>query len=161
MRRIKIYVLLFFLFQVQVVFGQLNYTMFEQLDSLQQAEKRPVVVYLYTDWCKYCGTMKNTTFKNEAVIKLLNENFYFVSFNIEEKNPISFSNYTFQYKPTGNKTGIHELAEQLGTINGQLAYPGLCFLNSKFEILHQQEGFVSAKELLLVLNQIISMTANK
>ncbi len=125
----------------QLSFAQLAQVKFEQLDSLQKIEKRPVLVFLHTSWCKYCGTMKNTSFKNNEVIKLLNQKFYFVSLDIEEKKDILFRNHTFRYKPTGTNTGVNELAEQLGTINGQLAYPSICFLNADFEIIYQQEGY--------------------
>jgi len=137
-----------------LVFAQFKHFSFEQLDSLQKIEKRPVVVFLHTSWCKYCGTMKNTTFKNDEVIKLLKQKFYFVSLDIEEKKDIHFRGHTFRYKPTGNNTGVHELAGQLGTINGQLAYPSICFLNADYEIIHQQEGYMPAKKLLYILNQL-------
>jgi len=137
-----------------LVFAQLKHFSFEQLDSLQKIEKRPVVVFLHTSWCKYCGTMKNTTFKNNEVIKGLNQKFYFVSLDIEEKSDITFRGYTFKFKPTGTNTGVHELAEQLGTINGQLAYPSICFLNADNEIIYQHNEFISASQLQVILTKI-------
>ncbi len=98
--------------------------------------------------------MKNTTFKNDEVIKLLKQKFYFVSLDIEEKKDILFRNHTFRYKPTGANTGVNELAEQLGTINGQLAYPSICFLNADFEIIYQQEGYVSSGQLVTILQKV-------
>ncbi len=140
----------------QLSFGQVNQVRFEQLDSLQKKERRTVVVFLHTSWCKYCGTMKNTTFQNVEVIKQLIQRFYFVALDIEERGDISFRGQTFKYKPTGNNTGVHELAEQLGTINGALAYPGISFLNAEYEIIHQPEGFVSSEVLLFMLKKLIS-----
>ncbi len=75
----------------QLSFGQINEVRFEQLDSVQKTEKRPVVVFLHTSWCKYCGTMKNTTFKNDEAINVLNQKFYFISLNVEEKQGILWS----------------------------------------------------------------------
>lgn len=137
-------------------FSQIQTVKFEQLDSLQKAEKRPVAVFLHTSWCKYCGTMKNSTFKNKEVEELLNQKFYFISLDIEQKSNIVFRGYTFKYKPTGANTGVHELAEQLGTINGQIAYPGICILNADYEIIYQQEGYVPAKDFFSVLKVISS-----
>lgn len=150
---IVILALAFFFFP-RLSFSQMQTVQFEQLDSLQKTEKRPVVVFLHTSWCKYCGTMKNSTFKNNEVVKLLTENFYFISFDIEEKKDIFFHGYTFSYKPTGTNTGVHELAEQLGTINGAIAYPGICILNSAYEIIYQREGYVPAKELTEILKKL-------
>lgn len=138
----------------QSVFSQIQALNFEQLDSLQKTEKKPVIVFLHTSWCKYCGTLKNTTFKNKEIAKLLHQEFYFVSLDIEEKNDIFFHGHTFKYKPTGVNTGVHELAEQLGTIEGEIGYPALCFLNADYEILYQRKGYVSAGELLSILKKL-------
>ncbi len=138
----------------QLSFSQIKTIHFEQLDSLLKAEKKPVVVFLHTSWCKYCSTMKNTTFLNEEVVKLLNQKFYFVSLNIEEKSNIFFRGHTFRYKPTGTTTGVHELAEQLGSVNGELAYPTTCFLNADCEIIYRREGYIQPKELLNILESL-------
>ncbi|HLL43720.1 MAG TPA: thioredoxin family protein [Segetibacter sp.] len=138
----------------QLSFGQITQVRFEQLDGLQKIEKRPVVVFLHTSWCKYCGTMKNTTFKNDKVINQLNQKFYFISLDAEEKQDIQFRGYTFKYKPTGANTGVNELAEQLGTINGELSYPSICFLNAKYEIIYQHNSYLSAKSLSIILQRL-------
>lgn len=132
-------------------FGQMNEAKFEELDSLQRLEKKPVVVFFYTTWCKYCDIMKNTTLQNPEVTKMLNDKFYFVPFDIEQKKDILFRGVKFKYKPTGFNTGLHELAIQLGTVNGIIAYPGICFLNTDYEITYQKEGFINADELLNML----------
>ena len=98
--------------------------------------------------------MKHTTFKNKHIINELNNNFYFINFDAEEKRNIAFHNNTFQYKPTGNQTGINELAEQLGSINGKISFPGICFLNADNQIIYQHSEFLSAKDLEIILTQI-------
>lgn len=131
--------------------AQLKSFRFEQLDSLQQAERRPVVVLISTDWCTYCTRMKLSTLKDERVVKQLNERVYFVTLNAEEKQDVRFHGHTFRNRPTGSGTGVHELAEQLGTINGQLSYPTVCVLNTDREIIFQHGGYLSAKELSRML----------
>jgi thioredoxin-related protein len=136
----------------QVSFSQIKLVTFQQLDSLQNIQKKPVAVFIHTSWCKFCGTMKNTTLKNREVVNFLNQKYYFISLDIEEKRNINFRGYKFKYKPTGANTGVHELAEQLGTINGEIAYPSICFLNSNYEIIYQKEGYVSVKDFLTILS---------
>jgi len=138
----------------QISFTQIANVQFEQLDSLQMLEKKPVVVFFHTSWCKYCDIMKNTTLKNVEVIKLLQQNFYFVNFDIETKDDIFFREHFFKYRPTGIRTGVHDLAKELGTINGEIAYPGICILNNKNEIVFQHEGYLSANAFLSILDQI-------
>ena len=136
----------------QFTFGQIRLVKFEHLDSLQKEAKKPVLVFLHTSWCKYCAAMKNTTFKNRKVQEILNEKVYFVSLDIEERSPIHFRGHTYKYKPTGTTTGVHELAEQLGSISGELTYPTTCFLNGDYDIVFQQGGFIQAKQLLEILD---------
>lgn len=88
-------------FDHRSVIAQIKTFQFEQIDSLQRIESRNIFVFIHTDWCKYCQAMKYTTFKNDRIINLLNENFYFVDLNAEEKRNIDFNNYTFKFKPTG------------------------------------------------------------
>lgn len=152
--RKHIFIVIAMILVAQLSFAQAMEVRFEQLDSLQKREKRPVVVFLHTSWCKYCGTMKNTTFKNEEVIRTINQKFYFINLDIEEKKDIKFRGHTFKYKPTGTNTGINELAEQLGTINGNISYPSICFLNADYEIIYQRQGYVASKDLLSILMQL-------
>ena len=129
---------------------------FEEIDSLQQSERRKVIVFIHTDWCKYCQAFQSKTLKNEAIIKLLNEKFYFIDLNAEEKHTISFNNQIFEFKPTGINSTIHDLAIQLGTINGKINYPTLCFLNENNEIIFQHNGFINTKDFKLLLEKTIN-----
>ncbi|MDN5202805.1 thioredoxin fold domain-containing protein [Fulvivirgaceae bacterium BMA10] len=134
--------------------AQLNTFSFADIDSLNRVEKREVVVFIHTDWCKYCHKMQSTTFKNDKVIALLNDHFYFISLNAETKQDITYQGYTFKFKPTGGNTGVHEIAEQLGTIEGKLNYPTISILNEKNEIVFQYDGLMKSNELSAVLNEL-------
>ncbi|MDO8998905.1 MAG: thioredoxin fold domain-containing protein [Bacteroidota bacterium] len=135
-------------------FSQIKLFQFEQIDSLMKVEKRKIVVFIHTDWCKYCATMKHTTFKKDSVIEFLNKHFYFIDLNAEEKLNINFNKHTFKYKPTGASTGINELAEQLGTVDGKISYPTLCFLNSEYEIIFQYNQYINSTQLLGILARL-------
>jgi len=135
-------------------FSQLKTYSFSQLDSLQTIEKRMVVVFIHTDWCSFCQAMKNTTLKNKNTIQILNDRFYFVQLNAEEKKDLVFHNKNYRFVPTGNKTGTHELTIELGTINNKLAFPSICILEPGNDIVFQQSSFYSAKELLQILEKM-------
>jgi thioredoxin-related protein len=154
--KVKPLVILFFLGYMwpRLTFGQPKVVQFEEIAARQKAAPRPMVVFIHTDWCRYCQGMKNTTFKNENIVKLLDKNFYFLDLNAEEKQNIRFHGRTFKYKPTGNNTGVHELAEQLGSQKGKVSYPTLCFLNSDYEIIYQHPDFTDAKTLIRILERL-------
>ena len=150
----KLFILLLLCCAIPAGFAQLHSVSFEQIDSLQSVNKRNTIVFIQTEWCSFCHAMKNTTFKNEAIIKEINNTFYFVNFNAEEKRSIVFNKTTFQFKPTGNNSGTHELAIALGTINKQVNFPVLCVLNSENEIIFQHSGYLKPKELKLILEKL-------
>lgn len=135
-------------------FCQLKSRTCEEVDSLQQIQNRKIVVFIHTDWCQFCQRMKATTFKDPEIIEKLNSDFYFIDFNAEEKRDIKFNNHTFKYKPSGNNVGVHELALQLGTINNQIAYPTLCVLNEKNEIIFQYNIYLGTKEFKVLLEKL-------
>ncbi|WP_026703696.1 thioredoxin family protein [Flavobacterium soli] len=136
-------------------FAQLKTHTFEEAEKLSIENPKPFVIFIHTSWCKYCKMMQNSTFKNEETIKQLNENFYFVSFDAEAKNDITFNNRIFKYKPKGNNSGIHELAESLAEKDGTVSYPTLMILNSNYIIEMQIQSFINPKELLEILLEII------
>ena len=150
----KLAILLLLCCAIPSGFAQLRSVSFEEIYSLQSVEKRKTIVFIQTDWCQFCHAMKNTTFKNESIIKELNNRFYFVDFNAEEKRTVIFNKTTFQFRPTGNNSGTHELAIALGTINKQLNFPVLCVLNSANEIIFQHSGYLKPKELKLILAKL-------
>jgi len=140
-----------FILQPFCSLGQIKTYSFNQIDSLQKIEKKTVVVFIHTNWCKFCAAMFSTTFKQEDVIKKMNKDFYFIELDAEEKKTITLNSYHFKNKQTGANTGIHELAEHLATIDKTISYPTLCFLNEKYEIIYQQKDYVNAKYLLAIL----------
>lgn len=148
------YILLVFFCAIPSGFAQLKNYSFEQIDSLQRNQNRKIIVFIHTDWCKYCQAMKNSTFKNKKVIKKLNENFYFITLNAEEKRTISFNSRKFIFKTNGNTTGIHQLAYELATINNQTTYPAICVLTAQNEIVFQESNYLPAKEFLIVLENL-------
>ncbi|TRX27053.1 DUF255 domain-containing protein [Flavobacterium franklandianum] len=147
------YILLIFFWAIPSGFAQLKTYSFEEAEKLSKENPKPFVVFIHTSWCNYCKMMKNSTFKNPEIITFLNDNFYFISFDAESKKDIHFNNHTFQFKPKGQNTGIHELATALATINSQVVYPTVTVLESDFSIVFQKHSFLSSKELLVILEK--------
>lgn len=130
-------------------FAQLNTHTFEEAEKFSIENPKPFVVFIHTNWCKICKMMENTTFKNKEVINQLNQNFYFISFNAEDKKDIYFNKNTFRFKPKGTNSGVNELAELLSS----QTYPTITILNSDYLILTQIESFINTKTLLKVLEK--------
>lgn len=143
----KIFIMLSLVISSVGLKGQDYSLTFEEVDSLMQVKAKPMVVFLHADWCKYCQAMKKTTFQDEEVKKVLQEDFYFVSFNGEHKEDVRFRGRTFRYQPTGYQTGEHQLARALGDRGGELSYPTVVVISEKNEIMSTQNQFISGKKL--------------
>ncbi|OEJ99866.1 thioredoxin family protein [Roseivirga misakiensis] len=141
-------------FSMPKVLAQEAAISFPALEIEYRKSPKPVIVFLHAPWCKFCDNMKQTTFEDEAIKNILSKDFYFASFDGESKGDVEFMGKTFKYKPTGANTGVHELAEQLGTKNGMVSYPTVVFLNDKLEIIYQNDGFLSAKNLKKMLAKL-------
>jgi len=144
----KLLIIIVILFANQI-FAQLNTHTFEEAEKLSIENPKPFVIFIHTNWCKICKIMENTTFKNKEIIQILNQNFYFISFNAEDKKEIKFNKNTFKFKPKGTNSGIHELAELLSN----QTYPTITILQPDYSIVTQIESFANSKTLLQILEK--------
>ncbi|WP_296635007.1 DUF255 domain-containing protein [Polaribacter sp.] len=133
--------------------GLKKYT-FPEVEKLQKIAPKPMVIFLYTDWCKICYGMKKNTFQNSKVIEKLNSDYYFVMLNGEEKSDITFLGRNFSYKPSGN-SGIHELANQLTISEDKISYPTTIILNSDYEIDVLFDGYLNSKKMNSILDKYL------
>ncbi|MDR6845108.1 DUF255 domain-containing protein [Flavobacterium granuli] len=148
-----LYILLIFSWAIPSGFAQLKTHTFEEAEKMSKENPKPFVIYIHTSWCNYCKMMENSTFKNPEIINLLNNNYYFISLDAESKEDIHFNNHTFEFKPKGQNTGIHELATALATINSQVIYPTITILESDFSIVFQKHSFLNNKQLIAILEK--------
>jgi thioredoxin-related protein len=148
------FVLFFSVLFINQAYGQLKPVSLEQLRGLQEKNERLVVVFIGTDWCKYCQATKEIIRNDKRVAAELERNFYTVLLNAESQDDITFAGKVFKYNPTGLNTGVHELAEQLGMINGRLSFPSISFLNKRNEIVYQYAGFLDGEALVKLLSTL-------
>lgn len=125
---------------------------FEEVEKLHQQHPKPLLVFVYTDWCNICFGMKNTTFKNEQIIEILNANFYVIFLNAETKKEIAFFGKSFK----NSTTGIHDLANILASKNKQMVYPTTVIVNKDLSIELQFQGFLKSTKLKSVLESFLT-----
>ena len=120
----------------------------EEAVKANETEKRKIFVDVYTDWCGWCKRMDKTTFQHESVAKYLNDDFYAVKLNAEQKQDIKFKGHTFKYVAQGRR-GYHQLAYEL--LNGRMSYPTIVMLNEDFERILIAPGYQTADNFKYVL----------
>lgn len=135
---------------------QLKIYSFEQADTLQKKKpEMPIMVFVHTDWCKYCKKMELTTFADPKVIEILNKKVFLVSIDAEKyKEDITFMDRTFKYQKNTRKRGIHQIVVELASNNGRIEYPTLLILNNNNEIIFKINSYLNTKQMLRILERI-------
>lgn len=148
----KIYTTLFLSMVTIMLFAQeadqnnkIKWMSWEEAVEANKVEQKKIFVDVYTNWCHWCKEMDKSTFKDAEVIKLLNEKFYAVKFNAEQKENIEFDNHTFGYRQSGRR-GAHELAMAL--LDNNMGYPSFVFLDESFQRIMLSPGFKKPPKLI-------------
>ena len=120
------------------------YTFEEAVAAIEKDKKagrkpKKIFIDVYTGWCGWCIKMDKETFQNPAIYPYLNEKFYPVKLNAEQKEEIKFGGYTFKYVPQ-ERRGYHELAASL--LEGQMSYPTVLFMNEDVKMLQRIPGYL-------------------
>lgn len=111
------------------------------------SDKKPKKIFIdvYTDWCGWCKKMDKETFQNPEVATYMNENFYMVKFDAEQKDPVTYQGKTYKYVPSGRR-GYHELAAAL--LQGRMSYPTVVFLDETMNMLSPVPGYQKPEPFL-------------
>ncbi|GAB3980859.1 hypothetical protein GCM10028806_49340 [Spirosoma terrae] len=125
----------------------------EEAYALTQKKPKKFVVDVYTDWCGWCKVMDRETFSKEAIVDYVNENYYAVRLNAEQRKDIKLGKETFKFVSAGSR-GVHELAAAL--LRNQMSYPTTVFLDEKFQLIQPIPGYLEPR----TFHQIITYFGN-
>lgn len=137
-------------FDFEASTADINWLSWDQAVKANAGAAKPLVVDVYTDWCGWCKRMDATTFKDPRVAEYVNDNFYAVKLDAEQRADIVYDGTTFSFQQQG-KRGVHTLAASL--LDGRLSYPSIVYLNGKMERTMISPGFKDADALLAELKQ--------
>lgn len=130
---------------------------FSELEARRKEQAKPVIIHLYTDWCSVCKIESFAMNKDEELVKMMNENVYFINFETEKtKEKIHFQGQEFDYISNGN-SGIHGLALALSKNKNQPVYPLWIFLDKKQNLLYYHEGQFKPEKLKQKLLEIADL----
>jgi thioredoxin-related protein len=123
--------------------GAVKWMTFEQAVEKSKTEKKAIFIDVYTSWCGWCKVMDKTTFNEPIVAKVLNEKYYPVKFDAEQKEDVVFNGTTFKFLAYGGK-GTHQLA--LALLNNQTSYPTVVFMDKDFKTATPIPGYRKPEE---------------
>lgn len=122
------------------------------LDEVQVAmKKEPKKVYMdvYTDWCGWCKVMEKKTFTNKNVIKYMNEKFYAVRLNAEQKDSIRFLGKMYGFVPENR---ANQLAVDI--LHGQMSYPTSVIFEENFQQPQPVPGYLDVPSMEMILKYL-------
>lgn len=122
---------------------EVKWMTFEEAMEKSKTEKRKIFIDVYTDWCGWCKVMDNNTFSEANVAKILNEKFYPVKFNAEQRADLVVGGQTYKFVASGG-SGYHEFAALL--LQNKLSYPTVVFLDDNFNMIQPVAGYMKPQE---------------
>lgn len=117
----------------------------ETISGLMQQQPKPIVVDVYTTWCHYCKVMDATTWKNDSVAAYMEQNYYAVKLNAEDKKPVAWMGNTYEFL---GRYKVNKLAVAL--LRGNMVYPSTVIIptSGEWQVL---PGVLKPSELEMVL----------
>ena len=88
----------------------INWLTWEEALEKNKVEKKKFLVDVHTEWCSWCKKMDARTFQKELIASFVNEHFYAIKFDAEQKEDIIYDNKVYSYVSGFGKRGYHELA---------------------------------------------------
>lgn len=123
--------------------GKINWLTWEQALQKSKIQKKKLLVDVYTDWCGWCKRMDAATFQQEHIAKYVNEHYYAIKFDAEQKEDIVFNGKSYKFVKNG-KRGYHELAAEI--TRGRLSYPTIVFLDENQSVIQPVPGYKSPEQ---------------
>lgn len=127
---------------------KVNWLTFEEALEKNKENPKPILVDLYTDWCGWCKKMDKTTYKNDVIVKYINENYYAVKMDGEGKEDINFKGKTYKFVKQG-RSKYHELAAAI--MKNQMSYPSTAFFDAKEQLIQTVPGYLGEEKFEKIL----------
>ncbi len=129
--------------------NEIHWMTFEEAEAKMKQQPKKVLIDVYTGWCGWCKVMDKKTYSNDSLVKYVNDNFYAVKFDAEQKAPVNFMGKKWEYSSTNR---VNELAVQL--MQGRMSYPTTIFMDENFQNAQPVPGYLEVFQMESILKYI-------
>ena len=112
---------------------------FEEAISMNKENPKHILIDVYTDWCGYCKKMDRDTYENQVIISIINQHFYPVKLDAEQKEAIIYKGKEYNFIAQG-RNGYNEFAANI--LKGEMSYPSTVFMNSNEQLIDKIPGYL-------------------
>ena len=126
---------------------EINWMTVDEVQVAMKKEPRKVLIDFYTSWCGWCKVMDKKTYSNPEIIKYVNEKFYAVKFDAEQKESVMFMGKTYEFKA---EKRANEFAASL--LGDRLSYPTTVFMTEQFQNPSMVPGYQDVPKMETILN---------
>lgn len=141
------HILFFWLSSIAI--AQPNWISSESLMNEFSEEKKQVLIYFNTDWCKICKMQEKVVFEDSSVSKMMNKHFYLLKVNAESKDDLDFFGRTYR---GATQNQYSEFAEIFATEGKSISFPTIVILNEKLELTYRSNAYLSKNEFKAIIN---------
>jgi len=124
---------------------KINWMSWEEAIEKNKDNPKKVFIDVYTEWCGWCKKMDSSTFADPTIVKYMNDNFYAVKFDAEQKEAIEWEGNTYAFEKSGRR-GAHQLAKAM--LNDRMGYPSFVLLDEEFARIRITPGFKKVDQLM-------------
>lgn len=129
----------------------------EEAEKANAENPKRWLIDVSTVWCGWCKKMDKTTFQDPKIVEYVNEHFYAVKLDGEEKKTINFNGKDYNFVDNGRR-GYHELPAAL--MNGQMSYPTVVFLTKNQQTITPVAGYQTKEDFHKAISYINDLNLN-
>jgi thioredoxin-related protein len=127
----------------------INWLTWEKAQELHKDNEKKFFVDIYTEWCQWCDKMEKSTLSEPSIVNYINENYYPIRFDAEDKSEIIYKNKVFKPIKSFGKRPTHELAIEI--MSGNIGYPTIVFIDEDLKVIQPIQGYQDVKTFKMIM----------